>query len=757
MSEQDPDFDDIHSRISSWYAEIFPAGPRDGFYHKLGQHSAAFVDRGDHQLVVSFDNLSDAGYPGYDPEPWATKFIRQNGWSHLGVMAQGPTWFRDAQIIGFLELLRDQGFFSQFKRVAMVGTSMGAFAALTFSSLAPGATVVAMSPQSTLDRNLVGWESRFQKGQAQDWSLPYSDAADQLGRLGRAYVLYDPFLAADLAHVERLPQDNLVHLKGFGLGHKTALLLRRMERLKPVMAGAINGTLTEAEFYSLIRARKDLYVYRRAMEEHLADRGRDSLIPQFRKAFQTRSRQKAAAEAQDNPDPEPAEAPPIAEPAAPQPEAIRPEVPVISAPAATEPDPIVYRAPEENPPQAAPKVSQTDAPRPRTRGNVWMARATDHGMAYLSDQYAGRVMGYEQRGAVTLAQTPDLALGAASFGGTAVQRPLPERFDYHLRRPAIAEPPAPHAAAAHGVALLGQADHAARALSTVIAMDQPISGAVARDAAMDAAPARALLAQVEQAARAMEAWDKVLFVDRIALSLLGGAPETPFDDAVAHYATAGEALARAVAQAAGQSTAPLLVVSQSAGTRDDGRSTVALAEGMLDILCPALGAVVATPKYPFALMEGTAATHAPEAQMLIDELEAQAVATIQSGARWYCPSLRQADLRGTTLRVAFNALTDLEFEGAPAGFAIEAANAPEILSARVEGKTVLLELDAAPEGDDVHITYAWGAQGDAGDGHAANRGTLRDGYAAPSLLAPGQTLHRYALSGRIRLMRTEFA
>ena len=286
-----------HNKIPSWYAEIFPGGPSDGWFHKCGEHAASFVDRGGAQLVVSFDNLSDAGYPHPDIEPWAVKFVRDNGWSHMGVYARGPSWYRDAHLVDFLEKLSSDGFFARFDRVALIGTSMGGFAALTFSSLMPGATVVALSPQSTLDSVLVPWEKRFAKGRARDWSLPYSDAATQLNDLGRAYVVYDPLMEPDKQHVLRLPQERLVHLRGFGFGHKTAVMLRRIEQLKFVMHGAISGTLDPAMFYRAARARKNIYLYRLSMETHLAQRGHEDRIDRFRRAFRQR-RRNAMAETQ---------------------------------------------------------------------------------------------------------------------------------------------------------------------------------------------------------------------------------------------------------------------------------------------------------------------------------------------------------------------------------------------------------------------------------------------------------------------------
>ncbi|MXQ08209.1 hypothetical protein GQ651_10175 [Alphaproteobacteria bacterium GH1-50] len=272
----------------TWLQEIFPAGGRNGFYEKSHDHALAFVERSRRQLVVSFDNLSDAGNPNYDVEPWAGKFVHDQGWSHLGVFARGPTWYRDMWLIDQFARLAESGFFRRFERVALIGTSMGGFGALAFSEFAPGATVVALSPQSTLEDSIVPWDKRFAKGRVQDWSLPCSDAAISAEHAGRIFALYDPAVEHDLRHVDRLPQDRLVRLKGFWFGHKSAVVLRRIDQLKPFMTAAITGTLTEPMFYRMIRGRRNLLIYRRAVEAELDRRGQTERMERFRTAFRRR-------------------------------------------------------------------------------------------------------------------------------------------------------------------------------------------------------------------------------------------------------------------------------------------------------------------------------------------------------------------------------------------------------------------------------------------------------------------------------------
>lgn len=287
MSDPLPEMNDT----PDWYQEIFPGGARTGFFESMTHHALVFVARDEEQLVVSFDNLAAAGGRHLARDPWGGKFIRDMGWSHLGILANGPTWFRDAQLIARLESLRDEGFFARYKRVAFCGTSMGGFGALVFSRLAQSPTVIAFDPQSTLAGALVPFENRYDKGRRQDWSLPYSDAAGQLDHVARGYLVLDPFEKRDVQHIQRLNAPHFTVLNLPGGGHKTPVLLRRMDQLKWVMCHAIQGDLSEAEFYRKTRERKSIYMYKRNIENYLNNRGREALRVRFVKAYRARRAQ----------------------------------------------------------------------------------------------------------------------------------------------------------------------------------------------------------------------------------------------------------------------------------------------------------------------------------------------------------------------------------------------------------------------------------------------------------------------------------
>ena len=276
-----------------WFAEVNLGGENEGFYTRLKHHAVVCIRRNPRKLAVTFDNLSSVNDTSPDREPWAYKFVRDNGYSHLSVMARRKDWYRDPQLISYLENLAADGFFTSFDRVIFSGTSMGGFAALAFASLSPGATVVSFNPQTTLEEALVPWETRFSIGRKRDWSLPHSDCAFEIDEVGKAFVLFDPFFALDRRHAERLEGDKVIFLKTWCSGHFSPVFLRRAGLLKPIMQHAFDDTLEPEVFYRMFRARRMLPWYRKSLIENLQQRGHDELAKRVTPAFRKLKQEKA--------------------------------------------------------------------------------------------------------------------------------------------------------------------------------------------------------------------------------------------------------------------------------------------------------------------------------------------------------------------------------------------------------------------------------------------------------------------------------
>ncbi len=248
----------------AWAAIARDLAGRAGFFRDNGTHSFLYIQRGK-TLVVTFDNLDIAMNKRAERRPWGFEFIQAQGWSMLGVMAGGWTWYRDPWVSAEFDRLRDAGFFAQFERVVFYGASMGGYAACAFSGACAGADVVAISPQSTVDRRIVPWESRYKTVWGADFSGPYGDAAQVSGAARRITLLYDPFEPLDRQHAERFAGENVVKLRASLMGHRLGSSLSQMGILTPIILGALNGTLSEAEFYQRLRARREFPRYQREL------------------------------------------------------------------------------------------------------------------------------------------------------------------------------------------------------------------------------------------------------------------------------------------------------------------------------------------------------------------------------------------------------------------------------------------------------------------------------------------------------------
>ncbi len=252
------------------------AGPL-GFFTENGLHSFLYVPRDPSVLVVTFDNLDIAMTKRADRRPWGFDFIEKQGWSMLGVMANGWTWYRDYWAMAEFDRLAREGFFARFGRVVFYGASMGGYAAAAFSAACPGAEVVAISPQSTLDRKVVPWETRYRTVWDKDFSGKYGDAARASLAAGRVTILHDPYEPLDAAHARRFAGANVVALRAPLMGHRLGSSLLQMGILSEVMLEALAGTLTAGGFYRLLRARRDFPRYQRELFERAVARGRPDL------------------------------------------------------------------------------------------------------------------------------------------------------------------------------------------------------------------------------------------------------------------------------------------------------------------------------------------------------------------------------------------------------------------------------------------------------------------------------------------------
>ncbi|SMX34273.1 hypothetical protein [Actibacterium lipolyticum] len=240
---------------AEWYSKLEELGISGGTFERLGnKHSALFLEDMP-TLLVSFES-AERVRDRADGLPLCRTLAEEAGWSQLSIMAEGPTWFRDPAIYEYFDRLTDDGFFDNFDKIVFFGEGMCGYAAAAFSVAAPGATVIALSPQATLDPRTTGWDTRFSSHRRLTFTDRYAYAPDMLDAAEKAFVLYDPQIWQDAAHAALFTRTNVSKLRCRYLGDEIARELEKMGVLSELIDAACEGFLDEKIFHRLFRARR---------------------------------------------------------------------------------------------------------------------------------------------------------------------------------------------------------------------------------------------------------------------------------------------------------------------------------------------------------------------------------------------------------------------------------------------------------------------------------------------------------------------
>ncbi len=278
----------------NWLVDLRQSDHKRGFYYSETAFTAHFAERKQDVLIMSFEDAAGASGSVVGRESWGYAFFKSQGWSHLGVMSAGANWYRDAALFDYLEGLAAAGFFKKFNKVILTGVSMGGYGATAFASIVPGCTVLAFSPQSSLDGQLVPWEDRFDKARALDWAGRYRDGAAEVAAAAGVFLVYDPGVEQDRMHAARYQGPRVVHLKTWYSGHKSALFLRRSTLLQPLFQAAVSGELGPDLFYRAYRDRRKLPWYVNALTDKALGRGHERLLRRMINALRRQGRGKLA-------------------------------------------------------------------------------------------------------------------------------------------------------------------------------------------------------------------------------------------------------------------------------------------------------------------------------------------------------------------------------------------------------------------------------------------------------------------------------
>ena len=289
VQDFDPDLADLPKR--GWLNKLAEVSEAEGFFETLGKrHFATHIRRGD-TLLVTFETVQGIRALSGSFEPLGWSMVRDHGWSSLCLVSDGDTWFRDRNVFGLFDRLIDEGFFDDFDTILFYGAGPCGYAAATYSVAAPGAHVLAIQPQATLDPRVTEWDDRFTDMRRTDFTSRYGYAPDMLDACEHAFVLYDPSETLDAMHAALFTRTRVTKLRMRHMGDTIQSEMMQMGILLPLLEQAASGTLTVPSFAKAFRARRDHRPYLRRVMAALDARARDGLV--FVLACNVTSRMKA--------------------------------------------------------------------------------------------------------------------------------------------------------------------------------------------------------------------------------------------------------------------------------------------------------------------------------------------------------------------------------------------------------------------------------------------------------------------------------
>ncbi|MBV2360725.1 phosphoadenosine phosphosulfate reductase [Thalassococcus sp. CAU 1522] len=250
---------------ADWLKGLRRIGQDEGFAEPLGKsHAGLFVERGD-TLLVSFENMAEIDRQSPTRTPFGFEMVARNDWSSLSVLSHGNTWFRDPMVYGFFDQMLDDGFFDDFERVIFYGAGSCGYAAAAYSVAAPGARVLILQPQATLDPRVTEWDDRFAEMRRTSFTDRYGFAPDMLDAAHRAYVLYDPRERLDAMHSALFNRRNVERFRLPFMGQALQDELLMLDLLPGILEAAAEDRLDTARLARLMRARRNHPPYLRRL------------------------------------------------------------------------------------------------------------------------------------------------------------------------------------------------------------------------------------------------------------------------------------------------------------------------------------------------------------------------------------------------------------------------------------------------------------------------------------------------------------
>jgi len=262
----------------AWCDQAAEIIEEEGSLHPLGDdHAALFVEEG-RTLLVTFETYGSIQENSEKAHPMGWEMVMALGWSHLCLVSNGETWFRDGRVYGYFDRLIDDGFFDEFDQVIFYGAGSCGYAAAAYSVASPGAKVLLLQPQATLDPRVTEWDTRYMHMRRTAFDDRYGYAPDMLDAAEKAYVIYDPEIEYDAMHAALFTRPNVEKFRVRYVGENIQSMLLEMNILLRILAQFSANKLNLRTMGKLYRARMSNIKYLNQVLERLKKSKRFALM-----------------------------------------------------------------------------------------------------------------------------------------------------------------------------------------------------------------------------------------------------------------------------------------------------------------------------------------------------------------------------------------------------------------------------------------------------------------------------------------------
>jgi hypothetical protein len=201
-------------------------------------------------LIITFDSYTDIS--SLDRPGFGETFLRRRRVDAIHVISSTNRWYQYPEIPKVLEIVR--GIAARYDRAITYGSSMGGYAAIRFGACAGASVALAISPQFSIDPEIVPFDIRWiADARTIDFSIEQRWNREFVKT---AYIVFDP-CNLDRRHTEMFAsRTHIVPVEVRNSGHPSTGFLAEIGLLQNLPVDIANGRFDRCAFVAAVRERR---------------------------------------------------------------------------------------------------------------------------------------------------------------------------------------------------------------------------------------------------------------------------------------------------------------------------------------------------------------------------------------------------------------------------------------------------------------------------------------------------------------------